>query len=118
MTEQRIAEAQARLDAISPTPWASDDLGLYSVGRAMREEPLSYDLSLEVARDDHWSMRIREGTDLEFIIRAPDDLRDALAALRRVRDVLKNKSRIVVSHSEGVEVVNVSDVLAALDGEG
>lgn len=101
-----MAEAQARLEG---RDWSNNP----SLGcRLVRDIRADFGVTCD-KHDEELSAFCPEG-----VKQLVADASDALAALRRVRDVLKNKSRIIVSHPDDVEVVNVSDVLAALDGEG
>ena len=90
MTEARMREAQERLDATTPGPWTTRR-GLSGVfvkhkGPGPAEAPGRLDW-LEIV-----------GDNAAFIANAPADLGDALAALRRVREV--RRVTVYVSRTE------------------
>jgi len=78
MDEEQMAAAQARLDAIEPGQWWSDDAAdVYAANLSDPEDPYFI-----LGSCNSSSKRFTENAT--FIAHAPDDLRAALAALRRI----------------------------------
>jgi hypothetical protein len=85
MTEERMAEVQARLDAIPPIEWVARGAPVRVGSGAV--------VGIEVYHGQ-WTRALKfapgkESFDLgEFIEKAIDDVRDALDALRRVNELI------------------------------
>jgi len=121
VTEEQQAAAQARLDAIErghwPTPqWYYDrtHCGIYAknfVDLADGEQDDPY----FIANTNSSSKRYVENA--EFIAHAPEDLRAALAALKRLRLLPRYEliNEDIELDDEG-DIVMLPDVLAAIDG--
>ncbi|GAC1394037.1 MAG: hypothetical protein NVSMB31_14010 [Vulcanimicrobiaceae bacterium] len=109
MTEEQMAAAQARLDAITPGEWKDDGYRVY-VGDKVTGEGHDYIIHHYVIADMKHTDEPKDwpahsvDSNREFIVHAPNDLRAALAALRRVRQELRDAPRQSVNWPNPGEV--------------
>jgi hypothetical protein len=120
MTEQRMNEVQARLDAATPGPWSADDGSHGPFIAACGRQGSWWQVVGQGGRGEYREYDDRRAkADAHFIAAARTDLRDALAALRRVRDLLASPDIILMGAYGGVgdeKCVLVERLRKALDG--
>lgn len=111
LTDEHLAEIEARLRQITPTPWEEcwvadgpDDPGVSAI-TAFRND-LEFVVVQAPGEDDQSP---QESMDIEFIAHAPEDIAALLAEVRRLREI-ESVARERAEYKTGARNIHITDV--------